>query len=97
MERFYPGSVAKVYARFRDPETRLPSPVQEPVTIQVKPPGEEAVRNGTPVVMEEEGVYFARFLCDVVGTWAVYGASSGDTAAVDEGSFEVRPSAFGEG
>lgn len=94
MDRFYPGARARVYARFRDPDTHVLAPVEEPVSISVKPPG-FAVRPGAPVVKVADGLYYAVFLCDVVGTWATRGASSGQTAAVDEGSFEVRPSAFG--
>lgn len=86
-EPIYIGSGARVRARFRDPDTRVPVDVEEPVHFTVKPPtGPNLEGNGARI---STGVYEYEFVPPVSGRYGYRVESAGTLPGVSEDQFDV--------
>lgn len=89
MMRFWVGETARVKAEFTDDAGAPVVAVGVAFTAR-SPTGKNVI--GSPVGLNTTGAFYADFVVDEPGVWAVRASCTGPTAAAVEDQFEGRAS-----
>lgn len=90
--RYYPGTMVRLTATFRDPDTKALSDVTAPVNITIEDPA--GIETTVVATRLSTGTYRALRLVSLKGMWKYRAVSSGAEPVAIEGAFEVLGSSF---
>lgn len=92
-QRYWPGETVRVTVAFTDIAGASMAAVG--VAISARKPDGTVVAGSVAPVQGVSGSFYADFVANLSGTWAVRGTCDGPTAAAVEDEFVVNPSLVG--